>query len=272
MSTFLVFYFRSGSIFVSWPFLLLLGIAFTANEQLKHHYSRMTFQISFLFLSIYSFAIFSLPIIIGSVSPLIFIASGVMSLGIIFLYLKMLRFFVRQVYEDNKRALILSVSAVFLVVNTFYFLNIIPPIPLSLKDAGVYHNITKNDNGNYVLSGEKKKFINYFELFEDVHIRDGGSVSVYSAIFSPTKLNTAIVHKWQWYNEETRKWITMGTIPLPIIGGRGDGFRTYSTRETLREGDWRVSVENDRGQVLGRVHFTILYTDVDAALVTIEVM
>ena len=56
LSTFLVFYFRSGSIFVSWPFLFLLGIAFAANERLKHHYSRMTFQITFLFLSIYSFA------------------------------------------------------------------------------------------------------------------------------------------------------------------------------------------------------------------------
>ncbi len=268
MSTFLVFYFRSGSIFVSWPFLLLLGIAFAANERLKHHYSRMTFQISFLFLSIYSFAIFSLPIIVQTVSPLVFIASGVLSLGVIFLYLKALRFFVRQVYEDNKRALILSIGTVFLVVNMFYFLNIIPPIPLSLKDAGVYHEVTKNENGNYVLSGEKKKFINYFELFEDVHIRDGGSLSVYSAIFSPTKLNTAIVHKWQWYNEETRKWITMGTIPLSIIGGRGDGFRTYSSRDTLREGDWRVSVENDRGQVLGRVHFTVFYTNSDVPLVT----
>lgn len=47
LSTFLVYYFRSGSILVSWPFILLLAVAFGANERLRHHYARIVFQISF---------------------------------------------------------------------------------------------------------------------------------------------------------------------------------------------------------------------------------
>src|SRR3954470_4240449 len=57
LSVFLVFYFRSGSLAVSWPFLLVLALAFLANERLKAHFSRLIFQISFLYLSIFSFCI-----------------------------------------------------------------------------------------------------------------------------------------------------------------------------------------------------------------------
>lgn len=58
LSTYLVFYFRSADIFSTWPFILILLLAFWANESLKRHYIRLSFQISLLFLSFYSFAIF----------------------------------------------------------------------------------------------------------------------------------------------------------------------------------------------------------------------
>src|SRR5271157_4957471 len=45
LSTYLVFYFRSGSLAASWPFLLILALAFVANESLKRHYARLAFQV-----------------------------------------------------------------------------------------------------------------------------------------------------------------------------------------------------------------------------------
>src|SRR5271154_1924512 len=79
-STFLVFYFRSGTIATDWPFLLLLAAAFIANERLKHHYARLAFQLSLLFLAYYAFAIYVLPILFHQISTAIFILSGVVSL------------------------------------------------------------------------------------------------------------------------------------------------------------------------------------------------
>src|SRR6266481_10022587 len=49
LSTYLVFYFRSSLLAVSWPFLLILAAAFVANESLKRHYARLAFQITLLF-------------------------------------------------------------------------------------------------------------------------------------------------------------------------------------------------------------------------------
>ena len=41
LSVYLVFYFRSGTIATSWPFLLILAFAFIANERLKRHFARL---------------------------------------------------------------------------------------------------------------------------------------------------------------------------------------------------------------------------------------
>jgi hypothetical protein len=41
LSTFLVFYFRSATILVSWPFLLNLAAAIIANERFKRHNARL---------------------------------------------------------------------------------------------------------------------------------------------------------------------------------------------------------------------------------------
>ena len=34
--------------------------------------------------------------------------------------------------------------SVVLIVNILYFANLIPPVPLALKDAGIYHQVNHN--------------------------------------------------------------------------------------------------------------------------------
>jgi hypothetical protein len=84
----------------------------------------------------------------------------------------------------------------------------------------------------------------------------GHPLYVYSAVFSPTALNTNIVHEWQTYDER-RGWITADRISLPIRGGRGGGYRTFSTKSGLRAGAWRVNIETPNGALLGRLRFNV---------------
>ena len=53
-------------------------------------------------------------------------------------------------------------------------------------------------------------------------------------------------------------WQDEGTIKLSVVGGRENGFRTYSVRENLKTGKWRVNIETLGGQVIGRVQFIII--------------
>ncbi len=272
LSTYLVFYFRSTDILTTWPFILLLVVAFWANESLKRHYVRFSFQISLFFLSIYSFAIFLVPIILHKMGVGIFLLSGILSLVFIFCFIATLFYFikersVRDRYE-SKRMILALISGIYILVNILYFTNLIPPIPLSLKDAGAYHQIEKTPDGNYSVQYEDHGWKTYFDLYPDFNQIPGSPVYVYSAIFSPSNLNLTIHHEWQYYDEITKKWRTESVINLPVIGGRDGGFRTYSMRTNLKAGKWRVNIENASGQVIGHERFRIVKSETTPPLST----
>jgi hypothetical protein len=145
---------------------------------------------------------------------------------------------------------------------------LIPPIPLSLKDAGVYHSIQKNVNGNYTVTYENSGWQNYFKLYPDFQETASSSIYVYSAIFSPQDLNLNIVHQWQYHDTNENKWITDSVINLTVIGGRNGGFRTYSMRSNLAPGRWRVNIKTEQGQIIGSLRFNILSVDKEPLLLS----
>jgi len=257
LSTLLVFYFRSGSLSASWPFFLILAVAFIANEALKKYYVRLGFQISLFYLSLFCFAIFIVPVIVHAIGPLIFILSGLVSLALMRLFVFVMKVVAKENLERGKKEFTLAICSIFLAINLLYFLNLIPPIPLSLMDAAVGHSITHEANGDYALQSEDRGWLGFFRLAEVVHVPSGAPLYAYSAVFSPTRLNTRIIHEWQHY-EGNRGWVTADRIDLSLLGGRGGGYRTYSMKSQVTPGAWRVNVETPGGAVLGRLRFNVL--------------
>jgi len=266
-STFLVFFFRSGSLWVSWPFYLLLGAAFVANESLKKHSERLDFQIGLFFLALIVFAIFGLPVVLHRMGPGIFLGSGAVSLVLLGLFLSVLKSIGRESFARGRKTLFISIGSIFFAINFLYYLNLIPPLPLSLEDASVVHSLVKDAEGHYVVEQEPKEWLGFFRLAQKFHWAAGTPVYVYSAVFSPASLNMNIVHEWQSYDTK-RGWVTTSRVELPVIGGRDGGFRTYSMKTAIRPGAWRVNVETSSGAILGRLRFNIIQQSVDPALQT----
>jgi len=269
LSTFLVFYFRSADIFVTWPFLLLLALAFIANEYFKRQYVRFSFQVALFFLSIYSFLIFLVPIVLHKIGEKIFLLSGLLSLLFIILFTLFLLRFKKKKFTESKKIILFLILGIFGIVNFLYFTNLIPPLPLSLKDAGVYYSIEKNQDGNYLVTSENNPgWKKYFTPYPDFQKIPDSPVYVYSAIFSPQNLNLTIIHEWQYYDELHNKWITESMISLPVIGGRDGGFRTYSMRSNLADGKWRVNIKTEFGQTIGHLQFNITTGDTEPAFLS----
>jgi hypothetical protein len=258
LSTYLVFYFRSGNLLASWPFFVILAAAFVANESLKRHYSRLTFQISLLFLSVFLFAIYFVPVLMHSIGTVPFIVSGAASIVTIGIFLFILKKSARERFAKSTWPLFISLIGIFAGINTLYFFNLIPPIPLSLKDVAVYQSFTVNSPGNYSAMHEDQGFLAFVGLPETIHLTASGPLYAYSAIFSPASFNTDIVHVWQYYNTSKKAWITRGRVPLAVVGGSDGGYRTFSMEESLTAGAWRVNVETVSGQILGRLDFNII--------------
>lgn len=255
-STYIVFYFRSSTLFLSWPFFSIIFALLIGNEIWVRHYSRLTLQLTTLFLSVYMFLIFFLPVVFNRIGNDIFVYSGIISLLFVLLLVLILFTFTKEKFIRSKRGLIFSILGTYVIINGMYFLNIIPPLPLSIKEAGVYYNISKV-NGEYIFDGPAKTWEDYFRVYEVFNKKVNTPVYAFTSVFSPTKFNQKIIHEWQYYDETYKEWVTSSTVFLDTLGGRDDGYRTYSIKENIYNGKWRINVLTINKRVIGRVNFLV---------------
>ena len=158
--------------------------------------------------------------------------------------------------KQMQKPLALYIVAIFGFMNVLYFANIVPPIPLTMRDGGVYHNV-KKVGGIYEVEAERETFFQKIMPGKIIYVTERNLVYVYTSVFSPADLNTEIIHRWQKYNEENGKWVTVNKLSFFVKGGRKDGYRGYSLSSNITPGRWRVFVETKRGQVLGKVSFEV---------------
>ena len=100
----------------------------------------------------------------------------------------------------------LIIVIIYIALNIFYFLNWIPPVPLSLKDAGIYHHVSRSDE-QYKVKFEKGSWYQFWKSSDsNFHYQTGDTVFCFAAIFAPTELNKKIVHQWQLYDKKHDEW------------------------------------------------------------------
>ena len=261
-SAFVIFYFKSASIIASWPFLLVLLFLLIGNELFRERYSRLIFQMSIYFVALLSYSIFALPILINKMSSGIFLLSGVISLILISLFVSLLFRIMPDKIKQSYKYLAVSIGGIYLIFNIFYFTNLIPPIPLSLKDNGIYHHIKRTADNRYLVQYEPAPWYLFFKNFNPVfHQSAGEPVYCFSAVFAPTEFNTVIFHRWSYFDKAADKWVETDRLRFDIFGGRDGGYRGYSFKKNTRSGKWRVDIITERGQILGRTKFKIVEVD-----------
>jgi len=256
-SGFFVFYLRSAAASASWPFLLLIAAVFIGNEVLQRYHDRLVFTSVLFFFALYSYAIFALPIYTKTIGVLTFLGSGVLAIALFALFTMLLRSLGRERFLAEVWRIRAGALAVLVVINVFYFTNILPPLPLSAEAAGVYHSVWR-EPGEYLASAEREPWqVRYLGLSPTLHTVQGESLSVYSAVFAPTALTTTIVHRWQRYDPIAQEWATRSTIAYPIQGGRDGGYRGYSSVPVSDAGRWRVDIETADGRRIARLSFLV---------------
>lgn len=257
-SAYFVFYSRSGSLTGTLFFLAIISVLLVGNEFFRTRYQKLVFQTSIFYAALFSFVIFFVPVLMGTMGAPVFLISGAASILLITLFVYGLFFIAPARIGEEKTALIKSIGSIFIFINILYFGNIIPPIPLSLKDIGVYHNIEKSEGGGYLVYKEQSSSKILALWNTTIRYAPNERVYVYSSVFAPTDLNTQIFHRWRYFDDVEKKWITSSNISFPITGGRDEGYRGYSFKESVFSGKWRVDVMTSRGQIVGRINFTVV--------------
>lgn len=257
-SGYLSLYSRSAAFAGSWVFVIVVAILLVGNERFRRLYVRVPFQISLYFIVLFSFFIFYLPVLFHRIGVEMFLAGGMLSLVILAAFLVALGKVAPRRMKESLTPAARAVALIFLVFNILYFTNLIPPLPLALRSAGVYHEVARVD-GQYRLSGEEvpwyESFLNYNTIF---HRAPGDTAYVFTAVFAPTGLSTTVVHEWQHYDAATSSWLTVSRLSFTISGGRDGGYRAYSAKDDPATGPWRVNVLTPDGRIIAQVAFTVV--------------
>lgn len=258
LSSALLFYWYSGAFAVSWPVITCVAVLMATNEAFRHVFVRPFVQISVFSFALLSFFTQMFPYVFRSLDAWVFVlglaASTLVCWGLVRVMVR-----VAKPLRAQQRKMYMSIGIIACAVYGLYIGNIIPPIPLSIREAGVYHDITVK-NGEYYLTGETEAWWDAYLPGQTIHLKNSTErVYVYTSIFAPTDLSTTMYHQWEYFDEAQDEWVKSDILSYPIVGGRQDGYRGFSFKTHLTEGKWRVSVQTERGQVLGRIPFTIVY-------------
>lgn len=268
-SGFVIFYTKSSSILISWPFLIVLYILFFGNESFRKFYRGLFFQIGVLYFSVLTMLIFLVPLWVKDIGTDIFLLSGLLSLLVIGVVFRVLVYWFRSVSTLDHKRLWLWIFMIWMGVNILYYENLIPAIPLSLKSDELYYHIERTDDGYEALAREQ----GFWERVmppDRIEKPDGEWIYYYSAIFAPSSFHQQIIHRWEYFSPRHKRWIKVYEYPLQIVGGRGDGYRGYSYLVNPALGKWRVLVQTNGAQILGQKVFEIIAPEGEVQMRSVE--
>jgi hypothetical protein len=239
------------------------------NERFRKLYLNFSVQIAVYFSALNLFFIFFLPVVLHKIGDWVFIMSGLVAIGCVAFLLQILSQVTPALEKKERTRSARSIALIWIVITVLYFTNLIPPLPLALKDAGVYHSVTRLADGTYSLVGEPRTWYQAFLPFPTTfHKEPSETAYVFTAVFAPSGLSTPITYLWQRYDDTAHSWVEESRFDLTINGGRDGGYRGYSLKNNPQPGRWRVSVLTQTGLVIGRISFDVVDASTSPELLT----
>ncbi len=256
LSAYVILYFKSTSFSRSIIFLIFVIILMIANEMPQIRRLRSLLRLGLYAFCLISYLNYLFPILIGRMGNWIFTLAWVLSIGLTYLLIKKLA----SLHPEPKKARVRlgwSPVLVLVLVAVFYFIKWIPPVPLSMQYAGIFRSV-EPQSGGYRLTYSKPPWTRFWQKSEHLFLaREGDRVYFFTRIFGPSRFEHRVFMRWELKDPRRNRWIISDRIPLPIKGGRDQGYRGYAYKENYQPGKWRVEVETEDGRVLGGVVFQI---------------
>jgi len=256
LNGYVIFYFKSSSAFTTLFFIGPLVVLLTLNEFKRFGTSQAKIHVAVLSLCLISFFVSLAPTLMGFIGTLPFLCAVAMSAAIFSGYYVLIKKRMAPNLRRIKHHLLypfVIVQALFVIL---YFANAIPPVPLSVKYMGIYHGVEKTEAG-YELTYTRPKWKFWQHGDQTFLARPGDVIHCYAQVFSPTRFKDQLQVRWLYWDEQ-KGWLPSDSIPMPVLGGREEGFRAVMKKSNFQPGQWRVQVETMNNQEIGRIGFTVV--------------
>jgi len=255
LNLYAIFYFKSSSLLVSFGFLGFLVVLLLANEFRRVKSLGLPFKFALLSLCFLSFFSYVVPVLAGSISLPMFLASMLVGCLPLLVAGWRIRSAAPEKFALARRQILLPLGCVLIGFLGFYLFRLIPPVPLSIPFIGVYHHVERTQAG-YRLSHERPQWRIWHNGDQKFLAQPGDKVYVFFRVFSPARFSDQVQMSWHW-KDDARGWTLRDSIPIRIVGGREQGFRGYGVKSNYQPGQWKVQVETTDGREIGRVYFDL---------------
>lgn len=255
LNCYTIFYFKSASAFTSFAFIAVLVGLLMVNEFKHFGKSQSRVHIAFLSLCLVSYLVALVPILLGSLGLLAFLASIAATVLVFGAYYRFMRGKLAAEPSLLRTHLLMPFGGILGIFCLLYFARVIPPVPLSVSYMGIFHEVKKSE-GEYELAYDRPAWKFWQHGDQTFRARPGDSIYCFARIFSPSRFNDHLHVRWFYYDERLG-WEPSDAIPIAIQGGREEGYRTVTMKKNYQPGEWRVQIETQDNREIGRIGFTV---------------
>ncbi len=273
-SAYFIFYSRSATLGPSLFFLCLLGALMLANELWFEDLRPDLPQVGLWFFSALSYLLFAVPTWTGHLGPGTRVVAAVLAVVATLLLVLAIHWgpvrdptapagwsadadTLRPALRRTGLLCAAMLGALWILVK----LGAVPPVPLALAEAGIFHSIERSDQG-YVAAYERPPWWTPWRRDDrPFRLHPGDRVHAFTAVFAPSDTQVRILHTWEHYDGDD--WVETDRIPWTMKGGRDGGWRSWTAKRNVVPGEWRVRVLSEHGDELGRIQFLVLDAGTD---------
>ncbi len=254
LSLYTIFYFKSASLMTSFAFMIFLTAILVINEFPQFQRRGAMIRSTLLALCLSSYLVYLVPVVTAAIGWGAFLLAIILSSSVFILFAR----FIYLKGDDKKwikKNIFIPGILVNLIFVLLYFFKLLPPVPISLKYIGIYHDIQKPGT-EYVLNYEREWW-RFWESGAQTYVyREGDKLYCFVSIFSPTQFSDQM--KLMWLKKTKGAWKKRDSVSLSIKGGRAEGYRGYAYKENFEPGPWQVRVLTSDLREVGRIYFEVV--------------
>ena len=256
LSAYVVLYFRSSTIARPAVFLALLVVVMVINEVPRVRQAGYPLRLALYGFCLLSFLTYFIPIVLGRIDGAVFALSLLCSAILLWQVAGWLT------PPDGSRAiarmrLFAPAAGMLALIGVLYVLRLIPPVPLSVRFHGVYHDV-RREGGNYTLVyPEPPPGMLWRRDSRPFQRRDGDRLYYFARVFAPSGFRHRVMIRWEVFDPTRGTWMTTDRVPLNVFGGRAEGFRGYAVKSNFTPGNWRITAETEDGRAIATLSFDV---------------
>ena len=255
LNAYSIFYFHSASGLTALGFVVFICALLAVNELPRFHRLGPVVPVALYSICLTSYLAYLFPVLLGHIRPWMFYLAIATAMLPLTAHVLLLLKWGRGAGQVARHAAIpaFAVQALFLLL---YALRIAPPVPLAVKEMGIYHDVQRAPGGR-LLVHQRRDWKFWHQGDQDFLEREGDRVYCFARIFAPSRFRDRI--EIVWYRDEIEKgWIEIHRFPLTIAASGQRGFAADGYLTHPQPGHWRVEVQSEDRRTMGMLHFQVI--------------